>query len=151
MDVVLPLATLADEAVFKAALTTLGITKFRVISSDLMWVINGLTAQEGPLIVGISNSDLSTTEIKEALDANPNSQADIIAIERNKRPVRRSGVFVGLATDDVLNNGKPIRTRLHTILDEGKELDAWCRNKSGATLTTGATVHAFGTVYGFWM
>lgn len=151
VDVNLVLSTLADAGVIKAQLSALGVTRFKVVSADLMWTIGGLTALEGPIVVGITSSDLSAAEVKESLDANPTSQSDIIAIEQGKRPVRRSGVFHGLNTDEVLNNGRPIRTKMVTILDEGKELEAWARNTSGATLTTGATVHCFGTMYGYWI
>jgi len=89
--------------------------------------------------------------VKEALDSNLTSQSDIIARERARRPVRRAGVFYGLSTDEVFNNGKPIRTKMFTVLDEGKELEAWARNQSGGILTTGATVHCFGRVYGYWI
>ncbi len=144
------LSTLGDRTVALASLTNLGQTRFKVISVDLYWSVAGLTAGEGPIEVGIANQNLTVGEIGEMLDANPTSQTDIIAMERIKRPVRRSGQFPGLSTNEALADGKKIRTKLFTVLNEGVELAIWARNNSGAALTTGAQIEATGTVYGYW-
>ncbi len=133
----------------KAALTNFGSTKFKVVSADLMWTLRGLTALEGGIEVGIVSNDLTIAEAIEGLDASPTSKSDVIAMERIRRPVRRLGTFSGLNVNDVLNNGKPIRTKLFVLLDTGIELDAWIRN-IGSTLTTGATIEVSGRVYGYW-
>ncbi len=144
------LSTLAAGVAIAADLTTLGVAKFTVISADLMWTIKGLTAGEGPITVGIANGDLTVSNIGETLDANPTNKSDIIARERARRPVRRAGVFHGLSSEEVLNDGKPIRTKLRTTLDTGVELTMFARNQTGSTLTTGASVFCFGKLYGFW-
>ncbi len=140
----------ADDAILTQALTAFGITKFRVVAVDLIWTMSGMTVGEGPALVGLSNSNLNVTEIAECLDSIPNSQTDIIALERQRRPVRQAGVFHGATAAEVLNDGKLMRTKFHTVLDEGTELTMWCRNESGAQLTTGQTIHAFGRIYGYW-
>ncbi len=147
-----PLGTLAAGVITSAAMTAFGTTRVRVISADLTWAIAGSTAQEGPLRVGLTSSNLSNTEIGEALDAAPTSKADIIAIERSKRPVRSVGQYEIQSTTEVLNDGKPIRTKLQFGLDEGIELNLWVRNVSGiANLTTGAAVIVSGILYCVWL
>ncbi len=134
-----------------ANLTTLGSTKFRVVSADIYWSYAGHTAAEGPLEVGIANGDLSVAEVAECLDSNPTSQSDIVAREFARRPVRRSGVFDGVATIASLNDGKSIRTKLNTILDEGTELKAWIKNLDASALTTGTLIKINGAIYGYWI
>ncbi len=151
VDAVLGFGAAGDNIVVKQPLTAFGITKFRVVAVDLMWVANGQTVGEAPIICGLSNSNLGVTQIAEALDAVPNSQTDIISLERVRRPVRQVCVFHGANANTVINDGNLKRTKFHTVLDEGTELDIWGRNESGATMTTGMTVHAFGRVYGYWI
>lgn len=151
VDVSLALGTLGSGTVIASAMTNLGQTRFRVISVDILWSMRGLTAGEGPLEVGIANNNLSVTEIGEMLDASPTSQTDIIAMERLRRPVRNSGVFAGLAANEALNDGRKMRTKLSTVLNEGVELAFYVRNKSGSALTTGGVIQCTGKVYGIWI
>ncbi len=145
------LSTLGDKIVKAASLTGFDSTKFRCVAVDLYWALQGATPTEGPLEVGIANGDLSVTEIGEMLDANPTSQSDIVALEQIKRPVRRSGQFPVQAANEVIADGRKVRTKLHTILDTGIELVFWVRNNSGGALTTGAVVECTGTIYGYWI
>ncbi len=151
INIQIALTTLGNAALLATAMTALGTTKFRTISADLQWSLRGSTPGEGPLQVGLANGNLTGAEIIENLDANPSSQNDIIALEWARRPVRRSGAFAVIAANETLNDGKPIRTKLRTYLDEGVELNAWVRNQSGAVLTTGAIVTIQGTLYGVWV
>ncbi len=146
----LALSTLATQTVLLLALTGLGSTKFKVVSADLAWSLSDHTAAEGPIEVGLCNGDLTTGECAEALDAVPTSMSDVIAMERLRRPIRRAGMFAGLAADEVLNDGKPIRTKFRTFLDVGIELNAWVRNLDDSSLTSGSLVTVVGNVYGYW-
>ncbi len=150
VEATLSLGALANDATVSSALTALGVTEAYVISADLTYALKGLTGEEGPLRVGLANDDLSVTEINEKLDARPTSQADIVAMERSRRPVRDAGTFGGQTPESVLNEGLPIRTTCKFHLAEGKELAVWIRNKSGATLTTGAVLQVSGTMYMRW-
>ncbi len=145
----LALTTLGSTTVLTQVLSALS-QDFYAVSADCRWAIRGLTAGEGPLVVGYANSDLSVTEIAEGLDASPSSESDIIARERTRRPVRSAGTFSGVATEEVLNNGKPIRTKLKFNLANSLEVNAWIRNESGAVLTTGAVLEMQGKIYGYW-
>lgn len=150
VDQIISFGALAAQGALQGALTALGVTKFRVTAVDLFWSADGFTTGEGPILVGISNGNLSTTEVLECLDAVPTGPSDVIARERLRRPVRQSGIFAGFNTHEVLNDGKYIRTKLNTLLDEGDELNAWAQNQSGATLTAGTVIRIMGRVYGYW-
>ncbi len=131
-------------------MTSLGTTEFFVVSVDLQWSISGHTVGEGPVIFGIANDDLNAAEIAEALDASPQSMADIVARERARRPVRLVGAFTGQTPASQFNDGRVKRTKLKTMLANSVEIAAWWRNESGSALTTGTTVDVFGKVYGYW-
>ncbi len=146
------LGTLAQNAVLTVDLTALGVTEFQTVSMDLTWSIEGMASVDEPVQVGVANGDLSGTEITEKLDANPISSSDVIARERQRRPVRAVGQIgqVGGTGARVMNDGKPIRTRFRTRLATGIELEAWVRNLAAA-LVTGSTVHINGSLYGYWV
>lgn len=145
------LTTLGTDQLLSGTLTNFGTTKVQCISADCYWSYDGLTAGEGPLRVGFNNSDLTDDQCEEALDAAPTSQADIILMERTKRPVREAGRFAGLSTNEVLNDGVAVRTRLGFVLDEGAELDFWVRNEGEAALTTGSRMKVSGKLYMRWI
>ncbi len=150
-DLNIALAALAAGAVLSNPMTTLGTTKFRVVSTDMYISMTDHTATEGPIEVGIFNGDLSNTEVAEALDASPSGPNDIIARERLRRPVRRVGLVRGLTTEELLFDGRSRRTKMHTVLDEGTELEVYFRNQSAAPLTTGTQMHVIGQIYGYWI
>ena len=150
VDVQIALGALGASIVTSGALTNLGTTKFRVVSTDLTWSLKDKAIGQGPIKVGIFNGDLSNTEVGEALDASPTSMADIVGREQARRPVRSVGQFSAGSTDSVLNDGKPIRQKLVTMLDEGVELEAFARNGDSGTLTTGVLIDIVGFIYGYW-
>ncbi len=151
VNVTSALGTLGTATVADVELTALQDAKFKVISADLLLAIRDLTPGEGPIEIGIFNGDLSNTEVGEALDATPVSQSDIIPIERLKRPVRLAGIFSGQLAHETLNDGKRMRIKLRTILNNGTQLAVFMRNQGGAALTTGAVVNISGQIYGYWI
>jgi len=149
-ETALNLSTLAnDDVISVASMATFGEDIY-IISVDCLFSVRGLTALEGPLQFGFSHSDLSDTEIKEALEAELTDPDDIIAKERARRPVRRVGQFSGLNTDDIFNDGRVKRVRIKFSVGDGFTLDAWIKNRSGSALTTGANLGVTGTLYGRW-
>ncbi len=145
------LGTLAAGVVLTADLTAAQFAReFYAISVDSSWALNGHTANEGPITVGFAHNDLSVGEIAEALDAELTDPSDIIAKERARRPVRRVGVFAGLAQEDVLNDGMEGRTPLRFGVNDGHAVAAYARNLDASTLTTGNVVRITGTLYGKW-
>ncbi|MFQ0997904.1 hypothetical protein [Gilliamella sp. CG33] len=145
----LALLTLADTIVLSADITAITQSAY-MISADLTWAVRGLTAGEGPIEVGLASADLTDVEIAEALDASPVNESDIIARERTRRPVRHVGVFAGVLTEETLNDGKKIRSKVKMAMGEGTDLEMYARNESGANLTTGAVIEVAGKVYLNW-
>ncbi len=152
IDFEVNLAALAAGVVKLSALSALAQQHY-AISCDLMWTIEDLTAGEVPIVVGLASGDLSATEVKECLEASPTSASDRIPKEQATRPVRRAGVFNAQdpgATHMVLRNGASFRTKLGIVQSDGVDLNVFAHNKSGATLTTGALLSCFGTLYINW-
>ncbi len=146
----LALSTLTDTTVLLAEISGSIQQDFWAISADLTWSVRGLTAGEGPLRVGLAQGSLTTTQVEEALDASPNSESDTVAREQASRPVRNVGIISGVATEETMNDGKPIRTKLKMAIANSADLDMFVRNESGATLTTGAVVEVSGNLYIQW-
>ncbi len=146
------LTTLADGAVTTINLLGSNLTREAyAISCDCYWTIKGLTAGEGPLEVGFAHSDLSTTEITEALSAEPTSPGEIIEREQSSRPVRYAGMFSGIGSNEVLNNGKHMRTKLGFTLDDGQNVVMYVANVAGLALTTGGVIRGIGKLYVRWL
>ncbi len=146
------LSTLADDAVITVGATGNFGEDIYILSVDATWSLRNLTQGEQPLIVGYAHSDLSTTEVGEALNASLANPDDIIAKERARRPVRNAGLFSQLSTDQQIAEagGNPKRQKIKFSMGNGFDLDCFVQNKSGAALTTGAIVEIFGTIYGRW-
>ncbi len=121
-----------------------------VISVDSTWNIRTLTAGEVPIVVGFAHSDLTVTEIAEALQAELTDPDDIIAKERSRRPVRTVGSFGENAVDMSLNDGKMLRQKIKFSVGDGHSLDLFAFNRSGGSLTTGALIELTGVLYGRW-
>ncbi len=121
-----------------------------VLSVACNAAIRGLTGGEGPLTIGFAHSDLSVGEIAEALAAEVSDPDDIIAKERARRPVRRHGTFSGLSTEEALDNGQTKKTTMKFSIGDGFNISCWVQNRSGANLTTGASVVFDGTIFGRW-
>ncbi len=148
----LALGTLADGTVLKGDVLGADLGEdLYVVSIDANISLREHTAGEGPILVGYAHDDLSIAEINEALEAEVTDPDDIIAKERARRPVRRTGMFSGIDTEEVLNHGAALRTKCRWSEGNGAHRIAlWARNQSGASLTTGAFVEWFGTVFGRW-
>ncbi len=145
----LDLATLANATVAGVNLTGLA-DDYWLQSADLSWTMDGHTAGEGPILVGIASGDLSVAEVKEAINAVPTSRSDRVAREHASRPVRRVGQFDGAAAGEKLFDGAVKRTPGKIYCAEGDEIIAWAFNGSGAPLTDGTNIRIYGTLYGSW-
>ncbi len=147
------LSTLASETVIKASAAAIS-HGLHWIGVDVLVSMKNATADQGPLLVGIAQDQLTVTEIKEALNAAPTGPNDVTAIEHSRRRVRVLGYLRGsaVAEDIVLNNGRMNKIRKMRIsLDPSENLPSFfVMNKSGAVLTTGAIVEFQATHYGTW-
>lgn len=102
------------------------------------------TQNVGPLIFGLAHSDYSTAEVEEWLELTTGwSQGDLVSQEISKRKCRILGTFSPESTDavgtvHVLNQGRPITTKLGWMLTEGQTLKYWVYNKGSQAIATTA-------------
>ncbi len=149
-DESIALGTLADNTVTTAALQTLQ-QDFDVYGIRATVTFTGVTVGEGPLEVGWCQAELTGTQILAQRDAAPTSQWDVLAQEQARRKVRVFGTSSGLAAGESLNEGKMIWKKMFLRKPSGQALaDLWVLNRTGAALTTGASVHFSGSVVGAW-
>ncbi len=109
------------------------------------------TSLEGPLIWGFSRG-LTGTEIKEALDADPNGMIDVPATEHGNRDVIPMGMIpaaVAVASEEqqILREARfPWKE-----VPEGTGLQMWVQNYDGSQLTAGWIVTLHSTFVYDWM
>ncbi len=139
---------LANGDVVSTAISDTVDEKMWLASMDAIHAARDFTAGEGPIVVGVAHSDYSAAEIEECLEAQASWDAsDLVAREQARRKVRTIGTFPNVASGEVLNDGKEIRTKLGWIAEAGMTLQFWTWNKSGAALTTGGIAEHDGRVY----
>lgn len=139
---------LADGALISSVCPDVVTTEKWAIATKLMVSMRDHTAGEGPLIVGLAHNDYSDAEMLEWHGATGSwDTSDKIAQEQARRKCRNIGEFSGLNTEEVLNDGRPIKTKLKFRIEEGKTLDFFVINESGAQLTTGTVVRLTGWLY----
>ncbi len=112
-----------------------------VLSHESTWSCQELTADEGPVVVGIAHSDYTDAEIEETIENTGSwNEGNLVDQEIAKRKIRTVGVFQGKGEDEALNDGLPVKTSLKWVLLQGQTLKMWAYNRTSATLTTGAIV-----------
>ncbi len=116
-------------------------TKVTSIVATHTW--SGFTGGDniGPVQVGVAHSDYSLAEISAYINLSTGwSQADLVSREISARKIRRIGTFQVEAASageiSVLNDGKPIKTKLNWILSEGQTLAFWMFNTGSAAFAT---------------
>lgn len=149
VDTYKAVGALADDTITDLELLGTLSEDLFLISAELSWALNNHTAGEGPIMVGLADSDYSITEIGECLDATPLTPDDRVAMERVRRKVRRVGSFPGLATEEVLEDGVQKKTPLKWATGTGLQL--FVKNNSGSVLTTGSFVRVWGTIHARWI
>ncbi len=145
-----PAGALAAQDMASAAITGTADDGMWLVSADLTVALEAHTAGEGPLVVGCAKADYTAAEIEEWYESNASwDRGDMIANEHARRKCRMIGTFNGLTTEEVLNNGVPIRIKLGWKLEPGEVgIQYWIFNDSAATLTTGTLAKFQGFVYG---
>jgi len=145
------LSTLVDQGVLKAALTVSADEEYRAISLKCSWSIRDVTAGQGPVHFGVAYGDYDATEIKEYLEATQMMvRGNKIATEQGNRQIRRIGTFSNGGTEEVLNDGKAVHTKLNWHIPSGRTLTVWAQQQSGAPLTTGQLIVTHGTMFMRW-
>ncbi len=114
-------------------------TEMRVSSLEATYSLETFVAAsgDGPLHVGIAHSDYDLAEIEQWIESTTGwDEGDLIGKEIMQRKIRQIGTFRGLDNTSsivVLNDGRPIKTKLNWLLTEGDTLDLWIYNAgSGA-------------------
>jgi len=142
----LALAALANLDLIAGAVTATSTEAYRLLSIKLAWAIRNHTPGEGPITIGVAHGDYSAAEIEEWLEATSAIElGNLVAKEQSSRLCRRIGTFDGELAQEVLNDGKPVHTKLNWLMATGQTLQMWAYNRSGAVLTTGSVVVGEGT------
>lgn len=155
MDQGIVLSTLGGKTVIESADTKALAQAAWITSVDVAVGLDGMTDGEGPLLCIMSDAPLTVTEIKEALEAAPASQADIPAVEHARRRVRKVGVFDNSGVGAVLGRGgaggKPVRVKLGWEVANGGTLPIiGVYNLDTSALTTGGALESQLTFWGNW-
>ncbi len=141
------LSTLATVTAIRSTLIAAPVgSSYRVMSLKATWSIVPFAAGDGPLVVGISHGDYSVAQIKEFIEASGAIDlGDKAAQEKANRLIR----IVGTHTDGqkVLNDGRPIKTRLNWHITQGKALSYFVYNDGAGSLTTGSFHKVNGTAW----
>ncbi len=95
---------------------------------------------DGPIMVGIAHGDYTATEIEEYLESVDSwDEGNLQEREVRGRKIRKIGIFLNPADEAsvaVLNDGKPIKTRLNWILNQAQTLQLWAYNMGTSALAT---------------
>ncbi len=147
IEVLAMLNQAAEATNMTATMTSSG----RVTSVEGTWSIDNLVAGEGPVHVGVCHPDYSDSEIAEAILVQVTGPNALVEMERANRKVRIVGTFSAQVGNRVLNDGKPIKTKLNWAFeDDGVALAMFIFNDAQQTLTTGAFVFFEGHLNVFW-
>jgi len=105
----------------------------------------------GPIMCGIAHSDYSDAEIEAWIESSTKSwnRGALAEQEIDNRLIRRVGIFTPIVSlgAEVLNDGKPIKTKLNWPLMSGQGLKVWAYNMGSSPLaTTDPNFHVQGHV-----
>ncbi len=158
-----PTVALGALAAGTAILLTGGVTiqeDFRILRSDIMALIAGLTAGEGiGLLFGIANGELSATEIAQALLVEgPVDRNDAVSNERAGRNVKvlsaldlygNPSATAGLLRGE--NGGPIIQSKHRWTYSDPEGWNFFVFNASAGTLTTGSVCDVNVKHFGVWV
>ncbi len=142
VDEQLSLGTLAGRTLVSSGFDETVSERTYASSIVASWSLKEVTVvpNNGPLLVGVAHSDYGDSEIEQVIENTGSwDEGDLIAQEIAKRKIRIIGTFgqTGAATSwDVLNTGKPIKTKLGWILTTGDNLRLWAYNLGTAAFST---------------
>jgi len=142
--------TLAAKALASGITNSVSDTT-RLSSVEAVYGIQGLSPTEGagPFLVGLAHGDYSDNEIEAFIENAGSWQiGNMVQREITTRRIRVIGqiqtpISAGVTSD--LNDGKPVKTKLNWLLDEGQSLRLWVYNMGDAAVaTTTPTFVVFG-------
>lgn len=124
-----------------------------LISMDATVSATGQTVGEGPIRIGVAHGAYTDAQVEECVEVAYTRPSDLVSRERARRLVRDIGTLNALSIDEVLNDGKPIRTKLKFTSGDAASatgLRVWAYNWSGGAVTPSPTVRLQGFIYGRW-
>lgn len=141
LDEDVPLGTLNTKTLVST--TTDEAVEERTLVSSIVatYMLNNLTAPQGPLLFGVAHGAYTDAQIEQVIENTGSwAEGDLLNQEIAKRKVRIIGSFVARSlagTVDVrFNDGKPVKTKLNWILNSDARLRFWVYNVSATALTT---------------
>ncbi len=152
IDTTVPLGTLAAKDLLIFAVT--GTVNERTLLTSIVctWSQRAMTAviDAGPIQFGVAHGDYASAEVEAWLEtAGSWDEGDKIAQEIGRRKIRSIGTFTvpsTVASAVVFNDGRPKRTKLNWILNQGQTINIWVYNQGSVAISgaTGADVNALG-------
>ncbi len=140
IDLDFALGTLAPQDVVVSAVGDTVNERSLVSSIRCTYSLSGYTVVDnvGPIMVGVAHSDYSDAEIEEWIEnATSWDEGDLPAQEIANRKIRKIGsipMVTSLAASP-LNDGKPIKTKLNWIINQGQNLKFWAYNHGAAAIS----------------
>ncbi len=115
-----------------------------VSSLKAIWSLDDMTdaPDVGPILVGVAHGDYSATEIEEFIENTGSwDEGDLVNQEIGQRKIRVVGTFgtpggASVSGVKVLNEGRPITTKLGWILLQAQTLDLWAYNLGSSPIAT---------------
>ncbi len=139
----LTIGALATKDVISAAILNNAVDPNRISSVDATYVLDGLTAGEGPIEIYLADADYTDSEIEEAIEAAAAYDiGNLVAQEQARRKVRHIGTVS--AEEPRLNDGRSVKTKLNWSIAIGNSIEVAAYNASAGTLTTGAVLTVTG-------
>ncbi len=146
VDEELTMTTLAAKTLVSTIFASTVNERTLVSSIVARWSLRDFTpgSMDGPIMVGVAHSDYSDSEIEEVIENTGTwNEGDLVSQEIGARKVRIIGIFENPsdASDAVvLNDGKPIKTKLNWILLQAQSLRLWGYNLGSSAFATTAPV-----------
>ncbi len=155
-DDIITLATLASKTVVKQDAALVMAEDFRMIKVRSFIHLHGgtFTDNDGPLIIGIANDELTVAEIKECLEANgPLNRNDRIPEERSMRAVFELAMlqFVegGAVVQQIVET--PLESIIRWTFSNPEGWTWFAYNFGGSALATGGVIKLRNKYFGVWV
>ncbi len=142
IDLDLSLSTLGSKVVISSVTPGSVVDTTRVSSIKASYSLSGFTPGEnkGPIVVGVAHPDYTSSEIEAWIENTGGWDiGNMVQREVAQRRIRQIGTFPipeDATKGVVLNDGKPIRTKLNWVISEGEGLRFWAWNAGTNALTT---------------
>ncbi len=150
VDEIVTLTTLGARTLVSAIFDDTVQERTLISSIEAVYTLTDLTpgSNIGPVMVGLAHSDYTDAEIQQVVDLVGGwDEGNLISQERARRKMRVIGVFSSETTNNItsLNDGKPLKTKLNWILNQGTSLRLWGYNLgTNAIATTVPDIHCQG-------